>query len=377
MNFLKGKAIFVPAMSHDNISKWKANIMISEHDTKFFTEKSFFKYNFILASSYYQLDANVENFRQQNNYPIENTLIIDSSGYQVASFARKGKPFEYTPLQILRWMEANADIGMSLDVPPWDNFNAALKQSLENFSFFEKNRLNYDMKLYNILHGKTLDEMKHWYNAVKDFPFDGWALGVRPSDNIYLQTIGYMFLQEMDAPNLNTNFHMFGISGLKNMLTMPMLSTYFNSMITFDSSSYDSGTRFRRFCFPKDVRFSTEFGRSAKKSMKSIPCNCPVCRNITIEDLYRQDGPTAYLLLPLHNLYQYIEVNRMTNAIVTDDHALDEYAASVNETQTINTIRQMFKSYEEEGCEKTYNKFKHLMTLRCTDTKASNLFSVV
>ena len=376
MQPLEKKAIFVPVMPDMVRSDfWKKNYLYNDHDIKYFTPKSFFRYNYILTSTYYEIDKKTENFRSSYEYPEDYILITDSSGFQMATFARANKKFGMSPLQILRWMEANANIAMNLDVPPWDDFNASMKASKENFKFFETNRLNYDMKLYNILHGKTLDEMKTWYHNVKDFNFDGWALGVRPADNVYLQVLGYMFLHENDASHLNTNFHMFGISGIKNMLVMAMLSNHFDSAITFDSSSYDSGTRFRRFHFPKDLRFSTDFGRSATRSMKSIPCNCPVCRNTTIEMLYKQNGPEAYLLLPLHNLYQYIEVNRMVNALVTDEYAFTEYAKSVDEEKTINTVSSMFKDYETLGASRTYEKYKHLMTLRDTTKHAININS--
>jgi tRNA-guanine family transglycosylase len=365
MKSLEKKAIFVPAVSGSVRGHfWKKNYVYNDHDVKFFTDKSYYKYNFALTSTYYEFENNTKNFRKEYNYPDDYILLTDSGGFQVATFTRKNKPINITPMQTLRWMEDNADIAMNLDVPPWDDFNASLKKSKENFAYFQKNRINYDMKLYNILHGKTLDEMKIWYHEVKEYNFDGWALGVRPADNVYLQVIGYMFLHEMNASHLNTNFHMFGISGIKNMLVMAMLSNHFDASLTFDSSSYDSGTRFRRFHFPKDIRFSTDFGRTAKKTMKTIPCNCPVCRHTSIDILYKQNGPEAYLLLPLHNLYQYIEVNRMVNALVTDEYAFEEYAKSVNEEKTINIVNQMFMDYNEIGVFRTYDKYKELMTLR-------------
>lgn len=374
---LEKKAIFVPAIADLFRNKqWKSNYLYKDHDIRFFTDKSFFQYNIALTSTYYEIEHSTNDFRLEYKYPNNYTLIADSSGFQMATFARSNKKFDLSPLHILRWMEANADIAMNLDVPPWDDFNASLKASVENFNFFEINRLNFDMKLYNILHGKTLDEMKIWYHAVKGFDsFNGWALGVRPASNVYLQVIGYLFLQEMGAKDFNTNFHMFGISGIKNMLVMAMLSDYFNSSITFDSSSYTKGSLYRKFHFPKDLRFSTEFGRLCKRGMKTIPCNCPVCRNLTIEELYQPEGSDVGTLLMLHNLYQYIEVNRMVNALITDNYAFIEYAKSVNEEETINTVNAMLAHYEAKGCTSTYEKYKHLMTLRNTDTCASNINS--
>lgn len=355
------KSIFVPAISNA-IHRKGFNIANDDlHDYKFFTSKSFFQYPYILASSYWQLTYKVDNFRQYYQYPADSLLIADSGGFQMATFARSGKPIDITPLQILRWMEANADIGMNLDIPPWDNFNAALKQSVENFKFFEQNRLNYSMKLYNVLHGNSLDQMKVWYAAVKDFNFDGWALGVKPTDNIFLQLIGYLFLREKGALHLE-NFHMFGMSSMSNMITNAIISNHYDTTITFDSSSYISGSRFRKFHFPKDITHAIEFGRNNIKSLTSIPCKCPVCRNITIEDLY-DPGEKGYMILPLHNLYQYIEVNRSINAIVSDDFAFEKYCKSVGLSKIYSIINRMIKDYETYGCTRTYEKYKHLMTI--------------
>ncbi len=366
-------ACFVPALIGESIPRWKNNIHIGKYDLKYFTDKSFFKYGSLLTSAYYMVNS-IQDFRIELDYPKNNLLIADSGGFQMASFARKHKKPNVTPTQILRWMESNADISMNLDVPPWDDFNASLKQSVENFKYFQDNRLNYDMKLYNILHGKTFQEMHTWYESVKDFNFDGWAYGVKPADNIYLQALGYMLLNEFDAPHIKTNFHMFGVSGIKNMIALSMITNHFDSTITFDSSSYGLGMLIRRFHFPYDIRHGIEFGRDAKKTMTSIPCNCPVCRHVTINDLYDQESQVTGSLLSLHNLYQYIEVNRIINALVSDDYALDEYSKSVGEYETVLNIRKMLKDYETSGTGTVYNNFKSLMVFRSQENPGNNLF---
>lgn len=367
-------AYFVPALIGESIPRWKNNVIFNDHDLKFFTNRSFFKHGSLLTSAYYMIDS-VEDFRKELGYPNDSLLIADSGGFQFASFARKHKEIGITPLQVLRWMEANADIGMNLDVPPWDDFNASLKQSVENFKHFQHERQNYHMKLYNILHGKTFGEMHEWYDAVKNFNFDGWAYGVKPSDNIYLQALGYMFLQENDAPCIKTNFHMFGVSGIKNMLVLSMLAHHFESDITFDSSSYGLGTRIRRYMFPKDVRYGIEFGRDVTHKLSNIPCDCPVCKNIAIDDLYNQNHQAIGLLISLHNLYQYAEVNRMINILVSDDYALDMYAKSVGELDTVVSFRKILHAYDESRTQAVYDNYKHLMVFRKRENPGNNLFS--
>ena len=276
------------------------------------------------------------------------------------SFGKKNKPISISPLEVLRWLESNVDIGMNLDIPIWKDFDSPLKQSLENFRIFEQNRINYDFKLYNILHGRTLAEMETWYDAVKGFAFDGWALGIKPSINVYLQTLGYMFLYEKDARCLQNNCHYFGVSSFRNMMAASMLAKHFDVAVTFDSASYDLGGRYRGYYFPLNVRRFVYMRRQDSKSMKSVPCKCPVCSNITIEDLYSPDT-SAGLLISAHNLFQFTEVNRMLNTIVEDEYVLGSFAQTMGEQDVVSNLNEMFKDYDLKGYKYVAQKYHDLI----------------
>jgi queuine/archaeosine tRNA-ribosyltransferase len=88
---------------------------------------------------------------------------------------------------------------MNLDVPLFGNFHDSLSGSIENFCCFENARQNYDMMLCNVLHGGTFKELITWYDAVKDFDFDGCAIGVEPASNVYLQLLAYLLLYDNDS----------------------------------------------------------------------------------------------------------------------------------------------------------------------------------
>ena len=78
---------------------------------------------------------------------------------------------------------------MTLDVPTWaaDDLNSP-KTGLTSFKdtlygrnyttnkFFQKNRLG-QTKLLNVLQGDDWETAQTWYDAVKDFEFEGWAMG--------------------------------------------------------------------------------------------------------------------------------------------------------------------------------------------------------
>lgn len=304
---LEKRAIFIPAVGPQFWGYWKNAFDYKGHDFKWFTESSLFSYPFAFVSfgtkdTWY--------WRDESGYPEDGLIITDSGGFQIA----KGKSI--CPEASLRWQEDNCDIGFNLDVPIINggNLGTCLAKSVENFRFFEKKRKNYNMKLYNVLHGRTLQEIETWYNAVENFNFDGWAIGVKGT--IYKQILGYMVLHEKDALNLENSIHLFGTSNLQSMLVLAMLSKHFDTAITFDSSSYSQGARVRDWYFPLSIRHSANFGKNAKKSMTAIPCSCPVCSHTTIEDLYSQTNPAAHLLIALHNLYQFIETNRLIDIMV-------------------------------------------------------------
>jgi hypothetical protein len=241
---------YVPAIGDNLILQWTKNTQYKDRGFRFFDKgTSFFDHNMLLTSAYYRIQQNDTNHRSIINYPDDTVIIGDSGGFQIMSFGKKGKQVDVTPIQVLRWLESNTDIGMNLDVPPVLDFNKAIKMSVENFRLFESSRENYNFHLYNVLQGRTLSQIDEWYKAVCNFSFDGWAIGVHPSTNIYLKLIAYLYLIENGESNVTQNCHFFGVSGIENMISLSMISRKLGSSITFDSSSWSWGQRFRDYCY--------------------------------------------------------------------------------------------------------------------------------
>ena len=123
------------------------------------------------------------------------TIVGDSGGYQIGRGVIKfdWKDFEGTKANkvrsdILNWLELTSDWAMTLDVPTWaaDDLNSpktgltcfkdTLDGTIYNNKFFQKNRLG-QTKLLNVLQGDDWETAQTWYDAVKDFEFEGWAMG--------------------------------------------------------------------------------------------------------------------------------------------------------------------------------------------------------
>ncbi len=123
------------------------------------------------------------------------TIVGDSGGYQLGKGVIKfdWKDFEGTKANavrsnILNWLELTSDWAMTLDVPTWaaddlnspktglNNFQDTLDGTIYNNKFFQKNRLG-QTKFLNVLQGDDWETAQIWYDQVKDFEFEGWAMG--------------------------------------------------------------------------------------------------------------------------------------------------------------------------------------------------------
>ena len=123
------------------------------------------------------------------------TIVGDSGGYQLGKGVIKfdWKDFEGTKANavrsnILNWLELTSDWSMTLDVPTWaaddlnspktglNSFQDCLDGTIYNNKFFQKNRLG-QTKFLNVLQGDDWETAQIWYDQVKDFEFEGWAMG--------------------------------------------------------------------------------------------------------------------------------------------------------------------------------------------------------
>ena len=125
----------------------------------------------------------------------QNTRLIgDSGGYQTAT---QNRLFNTDPerKQVLDWLEAQADYGMTLDAPSapvlskpnyaYRSTQECLDATLVHLRYFANHRSNSHLKLLNVLHGNDQVEADHWYDAVKGFRFEGIAFASAQRNNIY------------------------------------------------------------------------------------------------------------------------------------------------------------------------------------------------
>ena len=402
-----GKAEFVPAIGEQLNSVYNRGLNFKGFDLKFFTEQSHFQHNIALQSCWYGFEGvgkcvdgetnknplacktfKKDGYRDLIGFPKDKTLVTDSGGFQVASWKKKGIPCPIKPIDSLRWQEANADIGMNLDipstlseVPTYEDFMAALNESVENFALFEKERKNYDMWMYNVLHGENLKFMDIWYNKVKDFKFDGFAVGMKPPSNPMIQAMGFMYLWEKGEFDKESckGVHFFGTSGKHVVPVIAYIAHKFPHLrITYDSSSYNIGSIYRTYYTPLDIGTSLSFGdkfQTENPHITELPCKCPVCQSITDINILNGKDIFAGTLISLHNMWQYIYYNDILNSLVRQPNKFLEFLSGMKiKNKTLQSIK--FVDFViEHGMEKAVKVFeKDLIPQHVEKTKQAGIF---
>lgn len=89
---------------------------------------------------------------------------------------------------IVNWLETHSDYAMTIDMPLWakEDGNKSspfhkcsteqlINLTVENLRFIEHHKRG-NTKWLNVIQGTTTEDMKFWWDAVKDFRFGGWAL---------------------------------------------------------------------------------------------------------------------------------------------------------------------------------------------------------
>lgn len=349
---------FTPALSV--IEGKRAKEKFKEFNLTWWEPNSFFKYNAMLCSAFYGM-KDKWNYREDYGIPKDFLLIGDSGGFEQATQKTiTGKPIRIEALEVINWQKNNVDIGFTLDIPPvnpenlhfeMDNvklFRKCAEQSKRNAEIAHRNLGNSNMKLYSVLQGHIKEQLDTWSKGKLDLTdFDGTALSHKSSHLIWL-SVQAMYVKEHEVKNI----HVLTGTGYNSVPLIVYLRKHFKQ-VTFDSSSYGMGARNMAYNLP--YRYKIFFGRSYNGKVKRLLCDCPICKNISIEDL--QTGTSiSGALLSLHNLYNYIQHVNFLDVIVDDDELFENYIKRHTNKKTQRAFK-FIKMCEEKGFEDTYRIF--------------------
>jgi len=393
------RAEYVPAIGEQFNSVWNRGLKYKgkngkEFDMKFFTPESHYEYNIGLQSCYYGITGvgknNSKSFRDMIGFPKDKTLIGDSGGFQIASFKKRGEVCNLTPIDSLRWQEANCDVMMNLDIPPtldkiptYEDFMKALDESVKNFELFERERKRHDNFLLNVLHGENIKLMDIWYDKVKDFKFDGFAVGMKPPWDPMIQAMGFMYLWEKGEFEKESFkwVHFFGTSGKNVVPAIVYMASKLPSHIrvSYDSSSYNIGSIYRTYYLPLDQGPNLSFGNKFEKinpHLKQLPCMCPVCSSVGDVNELNTTDIYAGTLISLHNLYQYIDYNNILNSIVNDKDKFIDYLRQVNNNEKTLMSIEFIDFAMDKGLKNAVDKYaKWLIPQDLNKSKQVGIFN--
>lgn len=166
----------------------------------------------------------------------DNTVIIgDSGGFQIATGQPRFKnASRELKRKIFHWLADETDIAMTLDVPSWPLLDSKYKDTypyqtteqcldatLANLKLFQTWNAELDQphRFLNVLQGNTVDECDDWYDAVKQYPFYGWAISSVTKRNVHLLVYRILRLMEDGAFEKDeTWIHFLGLGDLRTAL---------------------------------------------------------------------------------------------------------------------------------------------------------------
>ena len=322
-------------------------------------------------------------------------LLGDSGGYQIGTGALgetkdwKGKKYTAQKIidawkasnikhELLSWLDANATLAMSIDMPLWalknekSPFSNLSKQELldlsaDNLRFMdaERNR-EFGCRILNVLQahgdlkiredgGKSSEASEEeCYQTVKAFPFEGWALAGEVGSDGGLYRILRRILLLRDEGFLDAPRSWIHILKLSPCRWSPIL-TQIQRAVRKDVNeqfrlSYDSSTpyniagvrsqhvslpafgdklsawRLPKHKFPTGITAATKHRNKRLNSKPNkhllAPLNSPIAQLFTIGDLLKDGrmvraraGRLAQEVLINHNVYTYTLAGIMANEI--------------------------------------------------------------
>ena len=346
-------------------------------DLTWYSENALYKYPYMLVSAFY--GKKHEDMRKDFNIPKDVFIIGDSGGAQLITDATK----KINPLEILEWQEKNVNVAIGLDFPPIvlaeegsmlsgksltkEEYLRRLNITVQNNQLYEQNRENFDIKIYNVLHGRSTDEMKLWYDKVKDFKFNGWAVSIKTAPTelpIYLaRNACYLY-----DKGVRENMHVLGLSGALVVPVIVYLSRFIENL-TFDSATPTTmGQKFRRydlgFSMLKDNLFLGTRERKGDRNvkLKELPCTCPVCEHVTVEQMYGTvEQDRSGLLLDLHNMKLFTDYLKMYNSLIVDPEYYKEFVRK-NQPKIVNDAIDFIDRTVERGWKNAWHAHKGKLT---------------
>lgn len=348
-------------------------------------DKGYFFYDKGLYSAghaYLDLEKSVDREQMVWTRDRDKTVLVsDSGGFQIGkgvikfdweNFYEKEGDKGYkgvadkTRRDILTWQEHISEWSMVLDVPGWatqrpetgiKTFEDCLKATMHNNEFYLDNRLGMT-KYLNVLQGGNWDEAELWYDAVKDYDFEGWGMGGQNMCDMEIVLKRLIIMRDEGKLEGKDWMHFLGTSRMDWACYLTQiqrqLRKHANPNITL---SYDCASPFVSVAngktyttpahFADKWTYCIEFAPDNKRFKNSNipwPFQSEIGKRLTIGDVCAygpgdlnkigKEGKTSwdsfsYALIMAHNVYQHIRSVQIANDLV--DIESQEYSLNIRD----------------------------------------------
>lgn len=349
----------------------------------FFKDDSYYKYKWGLYSAGHALLDTDKSDAQETmiqGRDRKNSFILgDSGGFQIATGVMKMdwpnfKNDDAVRSKILNWLEHTADYSMVLDIPTLaaapplnaktglTRWQDCLDYTMHNNDYFVKHRQG-KTKFMNVLQGNNEEQADHWYDAVKHYPFEGWAMAGFNMKQLHLvlRRLIVMRDEKMLDPGRDL-IHYLGTSKLNWACIFTAIQRNIretinpNMLVTYDAASpYITTAKGQAYsqAVHRNSKFSYVMEKAIddkrfKNSTLPFPFNSPIGSRLNMGDIcYMGPGmknkigkegksswdTTSYFMLMAHNVYQHIESVQRANSLA--DLATTMYKPSHLEWQKL------------------------------------------
>ncbi|MCD6358191.1 MAG: tRNA guanosine(15) transglycosylase TgtA [Thermoproteales archaeon] len=238
---------------------------------------------------------------------VETPIMTDSGAYQLMEYGE----VEVKPLEIVEYqVKLGSDIGVILDIPTRHGVSReTVAREVEETIRRAREALEVDrgdMLLVGPVQGGVyLDIVARAARELAKLDYDIYAVGgpVQLMENYnYRELVRLVMTAKMNLPP-GKPLHLFG-AGNPHMLALAVAM----GVDLFDSASYA--------LYARDGRYMTPHGVYRLEDLGDLPCECPICSKLSVDELREMPYQERVYRLALHNLYVLrAELRRIRNAI--------------------------------------------------------------
>lgn len=321
-------------------------------------------HEYMLTSAFYAMKDTPT--RESANIQPSNVLFGDSGGYQKISMEPKATE-HLTPDNVIAWQQKVCNIGIILDVPPTkfytqSEYDKNLIVTKKNGDRMRELHTNRDLKLFDVIHGKTPEDMERWWKeTTQNHDFDGYSLPSRFDIDRVALALGFAI---ENLKGENKPIHILGTSRFYASILLVWASQYLTDKLYYDSQSYLVGQKFRKYINYFDLGGTYVFcsdgykGEETPYRVSKVLCPCPACRQLKdpshLWNVAESSGSGG--TLSMHNLFWQLNFTSTLEELLK--HGRDQYMDYVrrNFNPSLLKLLEFIDDTAEGGLDHSWSK---------------------